>query len=206
MGLQKVELRRKLAPMKEGAAIFLGNEKKTFMMHIGHNEAGALIREFQNQKFVRPLPHDLFHYALLGFDVEVKHVIISGINENTFYATLVMEQKVKNAKDEWTGKRNEVRIDARPSDSIIMAVKANAEIYVADEVLEGVHDVSEELKSMPLLNFDAAGPTPDLESLQFDDMDLELPDTETDADPDAKPPLEEEPGTPDTPGDNTTDA
>ena len=167
MSLVKVELKRMIAPMKEGAAVFLGNEQKTFMMFIGHHEAAAIIREFQGQKYVRPLTHDLFHYAMLGFNIEIKRVIISSLNGNTFFATLLLEQKVTDDKENWTGKRNEVRIDARPSDSIIMALKARCEIFVSEEVMTNVKDVAEEIKQMPLLNFETPGAPMDFEHFQF---------------------------------------
>lgn len=176
MALHKVEIRKMISPIRDGAAIFLGNEDLTFTMFIGQPEAAALIREFQNQRPERPLTHDLFHYVLLGFDVTIKHVIISSINNNTFYATLTMEQKVVDESESWAGKRNEVRIDARPSDSIILALKTGADIFITDEVKSTVRDVSEELKNMALLNFEDPSQALDLDSLQFDDSDADLDD------------------------------
>ena len=142
MNLEKVKIRRIIGPTPSGAAILLGNDKKTFVVFVGFYEAAALIREINHEVPARPLTHELIQSIFIGFDVEVKKVIISSIIENTFCATLILQQKLADGGEEWAGKRNEVRIDARPSDCLVLALKNNVDIYVASEVFEQVQDVS----------------------------------------------------------------
>jgi bifunctional DNase/RNase len=140
--LEKVKIRRVIGPTPSGAAILLGNDKKTFVVFVGFYEAAALIREINHESPARPLTHELIQSVFLGFDIEVKKVIISSIIENTFCATLVLQQKVADGNEEWAGKRNEVRIDARPSDCLVLALKSHVDIYVTHEVFDQVQDVS----------------------------------------------------------------
>ncbi len=142
MELEKVKIRRIIGPTPSGAAVLLGNEKKTFVVFVGFYEAAALIREINGETPARPLTHELIQNVFVGFDVEVKKVIVSSIIENTFCATLVLQQRLANGQEEWVGKRNEVRIDARPSDCLVLALKNNVDIYVTDEVFSQVQDVS----------------------------------------------------------------
>jgi len=91
--MEKCEVKKVAGPIEGGAAIFLGNVKKTFIIFVGLFEASAIVKEIQNQQAIRPLTHDLLHNTLLGFDIEIKRVIISSIVDNTFCATLVLQQK-----------------------------------------------------------------------------------------------------------------
>jgi hypothetical protein len=163
VNLEKVKIRRIIGPTPSGAAVLLGNEKKTFVVFVGFFEAAALIREINSESPARPLTHELLQNVFLGFDIEVKKVIISTIIENTFCATLVLQQKVVDAKDEWSGKRNEVRIDARPSDCLVLALKNNVDIYVTPEVFEQVQDISK-------VASDVESP----EGLSLEDLEFEL--------------------------------
>ncbi len=77
----------------------------------------------------------------------MKQIVISDIVDNTFCATLVLEQKCVDSNNEWTGKRNEVRIDARPSDCLVIALKEKKDIYATQAVLDKVRDISDEISS-----------------------------------------------------------
>lgn len=142
MHLEKVKIKRVIGPTPSGAAVLLGNEKKTFVVFVGFFEAAALIREINHEVPARPLTHELIQNIFLGFDLEVKHVVISAILEHTFCATLILEQKVKGTNEEWVPRRNEVRIDARPSDCFVLALKNKVDIFVTKEVFDQVQDVS----------------------------------------------------------------
>jgi hypothetical protein len=99
----------------------------------------------------------------------VKHVVISSILENTFCATLILEQAIDSSKEEWHGRRNEVRIDARPSDCFVLALKNKVDIFVTHEVFEQVQDVSkmtEEVENS--LAQGGALPQPGLGEIEFD--------------------------------------
>ena len=142
MKLEKVKIRRIIGPTRSGAAVLLGNDKKTFVVFVGFYEAAALIRAVNQEVLGRPLTHDLIQSVFLGLDLEVKDVIISSIIENTFCATLVLQQKLEGKENDWPGRQNKVRIDARPSDCLVLAVKNKVDIHVTQEVFDQVQDVS----------------------------------------------------------------
>ena len=145
MNFHTVKIQRVIGPTPNGAAVLLGNDEKTFVIFIGFYEAAALIREINNESTARPLTHELIQNVYLGFGITVKNVVISAIIDNTFCATLVLQQEVGQDEDgtEWGGKRNEVRIDARPSDCLVLALKSKVDILVSDEVFSQVQDVSQ---------------------------------------------------------------
>ena len=183
--LHKIRIKKVLGPINAGTAVLLGNDDKTFVMFIGTYEGAAILRELNHETPPRPMTHDLISYILAGFDVEIKRIVISSIVENTFIATLVLEQKCKGENQEWNGKRNEVRIDARPSDCLVLALKDSVDLYATDAVLDKVHDISEGIQlqegpqglSAPkaqgpfgLKELDLTGLKDQFENFDFDDM------------------------------------
>lgn len=144
--MEKVQIKKVIGPTDHGVAVLLGNEKKTFVIFIGLNEGAAIIRELRSERAQRPLTHDLLGYVLSGFSIEIKRIVISSIVDNTFYATLVLEQKVLGESGEWTGKRSEVRIDARPSDCLVLALKEKKDIFVEADVFQAVTNIDGELE------------------------------------------------------------
>lgn len=145
MALRKVHIKKVIGPTSNGTAVLLGDSKKTFVMFIGQYEGAAIIRELNDEATPRPLTHDLLSHILLGFDIQVKRIVITDLVKNIFHATIILEQKCTTEGGEWNGKRNEVRIDARPSDCLVIALKEKADIWVSDQVLEKVRDVSQEI-------------------------------------------------------------
>jgi len=101
------------------------DEKRAFPIWIGLAEARAIHSELQGMEHFRPLTHDLLARIIDKFDGKIQRVIITHAKDNVFYATLVIK------KDETF-----FEIDARPSDSIVMALKFNAPIYVARTLFE----------------------------------------------------------------------
>lgn len=140
--LRQVAIKRVVGPTPNGAAVFLGGDDKVFVVFVGYYEAMAILRELKHEETPRPLTHDLMHSVCLGFDLTVKQIIVSDIIEDAFCATLILEQRVSESNGNWAGKRNEVRIDARPSDCFVLALKTQADIYVTEKVYESVQDVS----------------------------------------------------------------
>ena len=86
---------------------------------IGHQEASVIAMELSERKFQRPLTHDLLNNVLKGLDAKLSRVEIVDLIENTFYAKIFIDSGGEV-----------VCIDARPSDSIALALKAKARIYV----------------------------------------------------------------------------
>ena len=99
--------------------------KKAFPIWIGTQEAVAMEKELTNSPSPRPMTHDLFHSILLKMQVRVKEVRVVELKNNTYYASLFLA----------SGKEV-FEVDARPSDSIILALKFKAPIYVSTRLFE----------------------------------------------------------------------
>lgn len=91
---------------------------------IGPAEAQAIARELAGQRFPRPLTHDLLATIVEGLKAKVTRVVIADLRDNTFYAHLVIERDGEV-----------VAIDARPSDSIAVALRTGADIFVNEKLL-----------------------------------------------------------------------
>ena len=100
------------------------NGKRILPIVIGLNEASAIKLKISGFQPPRPLTHDLLHNTIKELDAVVEKVVIDKLQENTFHAKLVLKQDGKTKI-----------IDARPSDSIALAVRCNAPIFVEEEVL-----------------------------------------------------------------------
>ncbi len=92
---------------------------------IGPWEASAIAMKLQGLAPDRPLTHDLFAAALEGLGARVDRVIISSLAEETFHARLLLEHDGRT-----------VEVDARPSDSLALAVRAGGRIFVVELVLD----------------------------------------------------------------------
>jgi bifunctional DNase/RNase len=136
-----VELRNVVA-MDSGHAVFLGNEEKTFVILVDEPVGLAISMSMRGIVKDRPLTHDLIGHMLRAFGAKVERVIINALDGGVFYARLIL-----TAENEVQA-RKVVEIDARPSDSIAMAVANNAPILVAKEVWENVDDVSDTLEQL----------------------------------------------------------
>ena len=92
---------------------------------IGHPEAAAILMKLQGATAPRPLTHDLLVNILNELEVEVVRVTVTELRENTFHASITVQ---------FNG--SEIEIDSRSSDAIAVAVRAQAPIFAADEVIE----------------------------------------------------------------------
>jgi bifunctional DNase/RNase len=99
--------------------------KRVLPIWIGHAEAKAILMELLGEKFPRPLTHDLIKIIVQGLEAKISKVTICELKDNTFFATLYVERG-----DEV------VAIDARPSDSIAIALRTKSPIHVAEELLK----------------------------------------------------------------------
>ncbi len=92
---------------------------------IGHQEAAAILMKLQGTELPRPMTHDLMTSILDELHAEVLKVTVTELRENTFYALLTLKLDV-----------GEVDVDSRPSDALALAVRTNAPIYAADQLIE----------------------------------------------------------------------
>lgn len=91
---------------------------------IGPGEASSIAMELASMKFSRPLTHDLIVSVIGGLGGALKRVLITRVLDNTFYAELIVE------RDD-----DVVSIDARPSDSIAVALRTEARIFAQEDLL-----------------------------------------------------------------------
>ena len=128
-------------------ALFLGNKEKTFAIFVGPDVGSAILMHEQGVNRPRPLTHDLMKNIFLGFGARIDRVVINDLKENTFYARIFIREENELGK-------NILEIDARPSDSIALAVRFGAGIYVTRKIFDKVEDVTkflEEKKKPPEL-------------------------------------------------------
>src|ERR1043166_6012537 len=59
---------------------------------IGHPEAAAILMKLQGATAPRPLTHDLLVNILSELEVEVVHVTVTELRENTFHASITVKQ------------------------------------------------------------------------------------------------------------------
>lgn len=90
---------------------------------IGTAEAGAILLAVQGIVAPRPMTHDLLANTIQELGYRVDRVEINRLDSGTFYAELILD-----------GPSGEIVIDARPSDSVALAVRVLCPIFVADEV------------------------------------------------------------------------
>jgi bifunctional DNase/RNase len=101
------------------------NGNRRLPIIIGAFEAQAIALEIEGIKPPRPLTHDLLKSVIDNLGASIIEVIIDELKENTFFAKIIIEVSALT---------NE--IDARPSDAIALAVRAQSPIYAAESVME----------------------------------------------------------------------
>jgi uncharacterized protein len=92
---------------------------------IGPTEADAIAFKLQDVAAPRPLTHDLLKTVISTLGAEVKRILVSDLNNDTFYAKIILQ--VNDA---------ELEVDSRPSDAIALAVRTDAPIFAHDDVIE----------------------------------------------------------------------
>jgi bifunctional DNase/RNase len=92
---------------------------------IGHPEAAAILMRLQGASTPRPMTHDLLTDLLEQLDAKCERVSVTELRDNTFYASITISVN-----------GSEIDIDSRPSDAIALAVRCQAPIFAADDVIE----------------------------------------------------------------------
>jgi bifunctional DNase/RNase len=100
-------------------------EGRLLPIWIGQPEATAILLAVEGIETPRPMTHDLLQGILESLDTVVERVEITRVDGGTFYAAIVLR-----------GEERTRIVDARPSDSIALAVRVGAPIFVADDVLD----------------------------------------------------------------------
>jgi bifunctional DNase/RNase len=126
-------------PTSNGCAIFLGNDQKTFVIYVDPAIGNAINMTINQVKKERPLTHDLIGLILRGLETKIERVVINDVDEGTFFARIILQMENELGK-------KIIELDARPSDSIVLALQMKQPIHVANKVLENVEDMSEILE------------------------------------------------------------
>jgi bifunctional DNase/RNase len=100
---------------------------------IGQPEAESIVMHMHNVKRSRPLTHDLVRSLIVGMGAQLRRVQITRVEKSTYYAELHVQRGTEL-----------VQIDARPSDSIAVALRLSAPIYAAESLLVEPGDETEE--------------------------------------------------------------
>ncbi len=126
---------------------------------IGPAEASAIAMQLAGMKFPRPLTHDLFPLLIRGLGGTLIRVLITRVKENTYFAELVIQRG-----DEM------FTVDARPSDSIAIALRTQAQLFTTEDLLTTSTLIPAEDDVVMLgENAPAEGPQPGLNPEQLKD-------------------------------------
>jgi bifunctional DNase/RNase len=104
---------------------------------VGVFEANAIALQIENVQTPRPMTHDLLNNVISDLNGTVERIVVCDLRENTFYARIQIrvEERV-------------LTVDARPSDAIALALRAQAKIFVEDSVIAGAQGVEASKESM----------------------------------------------------------
>jgi hypothetical protein len=117
-----------MASAPEGTApiVFLENEERRVLpIYIGAAEAFSIQTALEDMPYPRPLTHDLMLTVMEELHSRIEKVIIDDLNDGIFFARIVVKKDGE-----------EYEFDARPSDSIALAIRTNAPVYVSREVMD----------------------------------------------------------------------
>jgi uncharacterized protein len=92
---------------------------------VGIFEANAIAIEIEKVAAPRPMTHDLARNMIRHLNASLQKVVITEIKDDTFHAVLWLRQG-----------DDPVMIDARPSDAIALALRADCPIFVAEQVMQ----------------------------------------------------------------------
>jgi bifunctional DNase/RNase len=133
-----------------------GNQR-ALPIWVGPVEANAIAIQVENVSANRPMTHDLLRNVIVDLGASMNRVVISGLQDGTFYAYLEL---TRNGERLW--------IDARPSDALALSLRTRTPVFVDDGVLDKARtiDVSDQTDQERLQRW--------LESLDPDDLGYKM--------------------------------
>ena len=121
----------KIVHSKSYTLFILDAEGKQFPIY-AEPSVGANIQSYVNERLKsRPFTHDLLVAMIKGFDINLDQIVISDINETVYFAELYLSLKMNEVD-------NILKIDARPSDCLTLALMTQAPIFCKRELLEKI--------------------------------------------------------------------
>jgi len=130
-GFVEMEIAKIRIDERRGEQIIVLKEKggaRFLPIIIGISEVTAIKMKISGIVPPRPLTHDLLRNTIERLGGRLERIVINKLEFNTFFAKLILRTK-DGAEEE---------VDARPSDSVALALRADAPIFVAREVLDQV--------------------------------------------------------------------
>ncbi|MDP4777373.1 MAG: bifunctional nuclease family protein [Opitutales bacterium] len=128
-------------PTSNGCAVFLGSSEKTFVIYVDQGIGEAIQRAVNGEESERPMTHNLMLTLLDGLGAEVERVVINHVDEGTFFARIIVSMENELG-------HKIVEVDARPSDSIVLALTSEKPLYAARDVMDSVDDMTEILEKI----------------------------------------------------------
>ena len=128
-----------LVPTPSGSGVFLSSGDKVIAIFVDPSVAAAITMFLQEIRKPRPLTHDLIGSIFTGLGIHAQKVVVNDLHDDTFFARLYLKQENELGT-------SLVEIDARPSDSIAIAVQQGCPVYVHRKVWDQSEDMSWALK------------------------------------------------------------
>lgn len=135
---------------RSGSPIVVLNDlenRKALPIWIGSAEASSIIRKIENIPSSRPMTHDLFLNLIEATGFEISRVEINDVDDQTYFSTIYLEKE----------DGSKIELDARPSDAIAIAIRAEVSIFVTSNVLlngaVSVDSQKDEEEAMEFKNF-----------------------------------------------------
>jgi len=114
-----------LEQSESGSFVLLRDQQnRAFVIGVGPCEAFAILSALNNQKFHRPLSHDLMQAVLEQLGARIEKIVVDDLSNDVFYCRLTISSN-----------GNQLTIDARPSDAIALALRSGAPIYATEAVI-----------------------------------------------------------------------
>ena len=127
---------RGVVPASAGVAIFVGNDKKVFIINVDPYIGDVIVKLMNGVQRERPLTHDLLGSVFKGFGIAVERVVITELKNATYFARLILKQQNELGQAI-------VELDARPSDCLALAIAQKKPILVSKALFSKVEDMSE---------------------------------------------------------------
>jgi uncharacterized protein len=126
-----------LDPVSNSPIVVLKDDEEKFFLPIwvGIFEANAIALQLEHITTPRPMTHDLLRTMIAELDARVSSIVINELRDSTFFAQI----RLLITRE---GGNQTLEIDARPSDAIALALRTEAPIFVAQEVLEQAQTIT----------------------------------------------------------------
>lgn len=124
-----------LDPVSNSPIVVLKDDDEKFFLPIwvGIFEANAIALQLENITTPRPMTHDLLRNMIAELNARVIRIVINDLRDSTFFAQIRLAIGA--------GSEHMLEVDARPSDAIALALRAQAPIYVEDRVIDNAKTI-----------------------------------------------------------------